>query len=88
MKRWIIFVLFSLLLSYLAVPAGADDTFDPGKGTSFNYPLLKYPIGSPPESSAAKDKNGQGEVRNDEKREKAIQDKKVDDAIKKAWEEK
>ncbi len=88
MRRWIIFVLCLLLLSYLAVSSAADDTLDPGKGTSFNYPFLKYPIGLAPESGAAKDKNGQGEVKNDPEREKAIQDKKVDDAIKKAWEEK
>jgi hypothetical protein len=30
----------------------------------------------------------EGEARNDERKEKEIQDKKVDDAIKKAWEEK
>ncbi|MGA2028032.1 MAG: hypothetical protein ABSH17_13345 [Syntrophobacteraceae bacterium] len=88
MKRWIIFILFSILLSYPAVPDAADNSFDPGKGTSFSYPFMQVPIDSPPDSGAAKGEKGQGEARNDDKKEKQIRDKKVDDAIKKAWEEK
>jgi hypothetical protein len=49
---------------------------------------LKVPIGSTPDSGAVREKKGEGEARNDKKREKEILDKKVDDAIKKAWEEK
>ncbi|HIJ75666.1 MAG TPA: hypothetical protein HPP81_03020 [Deltaproteobacteria bacterium] len=88
MKRWIIFVLFSILLSYPAISGAGDDTFEPGKGTSFSYPFLKIPTDSIPDSGAAKDKKGEKEARNDDKKEKEIRDKKIDDAIKKAWEEK
>ncbi len=88
MKSWIIFVLFSILLSYPAVPGAADDTMDTGKGTFLGFPLLKVPMGSTPDSGAVKEKKGKEEPRNDEKREKEIRDKKVDDAINKAWEEK
>ena len=88
MKRWIIFVFCSILLSYPAVSGAADDTFEPGKGTSFAYPFLKIPTDSPPDSGAVKEKKGEREAKNDEKKEKEIRDKKVDDAIKKAWEEK
>jgi len=56
--------------------------------TWYNFPLLKVPIGSTPDSGAVREKKGEGEARNDKKREKEILDKKVDDAIKKAWEEK
>ena len=88
MKRWIVFVLFSILLGYLAVSGAGDDQLDPGRANPFNFPLLKVPIGSTPDSGAVKEKKGEGEARNDKKREKEILDKKVDDAIKKAWEEK
>ena len=88
MKRWIIFVFCSILLCYPAVSGAGDDTFEPGKGTSFSYPFLKIPTDSNPDSVAAKEKKGEIEARNDDKKEKEIRDKKVDDAIKKAWEEK
>ena len=88
MKRWIIFILFSILLSYPVVSGAADDTFAPGKGTSLGLPFLQIPTDSIPDSGTAKDKKGEKEARNDDKREKEIRDKKIDDAIKKAWEEK
>jgi len=88
MKRWIIFILFAILLSYPVVSGAADDTFEPGKGTSFSYPFMKVPIDSVPDSSPAMDKKGEKEARNDDKKEKEIRDKKIDDAIKKAWGEK
>ncbi len=90
MKRWIIFVLFSILLSYPAVSGAADDTFDTGKSTMFGYQFLKFPIGAGanPDSNAAKDDKGEGEAQKARDKEKQILDKKVDDAIKKAWEEK
>ena len=85
MKRWIIFVLFSILLSYPAVSGAVDDTFDTGRTTMFNYPFLKFPIGA----GATKDNKVEEEPQNDPKKEKQqILDKKVDDAIKKAWQEK
>ena len=88
MKRWIISILFSILLSYPAVSGAVDDTFDPGKAMLFSYPFLKVPLGDNPDSNAAKEKKVEGEAKIDEKKEKEIRDKKVDDAIKKAWEEK
>ncbi len=87
MKRWIIFILFSILLSYPAVTGAADSSFDPGKGTSFSYPFMTVPIDSIPDSGV-KEKKGEIEAKYDAKKEKEIRDKKVDDAIKKAWEEK
>jgi len=65
--------LFLILLSYPAVSGVADDTFDPGRSNPFNFPLFKIPTRSNPDSGTAK--------------EKEKQDKKVDDAIKQAWEE-
>ncbi|MGA2401406.1 MAG: hypothetical protein ABSG91_06840 [Syntrophobacteraceae bacterium] len=88
MKKWIMFVLFSILLSCPALSGAADDIFDPGKGTLFSYPFFKIPFGEDQDSNVAREKTGDGEVRNDPKKEKEIRDKKVDDAIKKAWEEK
>ena len=88
MKRWIIFVLFSILLTYPAVSGVADDTFEPGRSNPLNFPLFNILTGSNPDSGAAKEKKEEGEARNDDKKEKETRDKKVDDAIKKAWEEK
>jgi hypothetical protein len=85
MKRWIVFILFSILLSYPAVSGAIDDTFDTGRTTMFNCPFLKVPIGD----GAAKDKKEDEQASHDDKKEKAAAlDKKVDDAIKKAWGEK
>ncbi len=86
MKRLIIFILFSILLCCPAVAGAADDTFDPGKATMFSYPFLKVPLGEGSESNGAKDKKVEGAAGVNEKKEKEIRDKKVDDAIKKAWE--
>lgn len=87
MKRWIIFVLFSILLSYPAVSAVADSTPDTGKTSMFNYPFLQFPLDSPGGSGAG-EKKWDGEVKKAEKKEKETTDKKVDDAIAKAWETK
>jgi hypothetical protein len=88
MKRWIIFVLFAILLSYPAVSGAGDDTFAPGKGTCFGCPFMTVPIDPPSDSGDLKAKNGDKEARYDEQKEKEIRDKKIDDAIKQAWEQK
>ncbi|MGO8945067.1 MAG: hypothetical protein ACLQJ7_15510 [Syntrophobacteraceae bacterium] len=88
MKRWIIFVLFAILLSYPAVSGAGDDTFAPGHGTSFGLPFMSLPIDSPPDSGDQKVKNADKEAKYDEQKQKEIRDKKIDDAIKQAWEQK
>ncbi len=87
MKRWIIFVLFAILFSYPAVSGAADDTFAPGRGTSFDYPFMSVPLDSPKDSGDGKAQNGEKEAKYNEQKEKEMRDKKVDDAIKKAWEQ-
>ncbi len=52
----------------------------------FDVPFLKVPIGSKSDSNDANKENN--EESDYKKKEKEILDKKVDDAIKKAWEEK
>ncbi len=87
MKRWIVAVLLSVLLSGPVVSQATDDTLDPGKTILFAVPLVKIPIDSVPDSGA-KEKKAEGGAKYDPVKEKEKQDKKVDDAIKKAWEEK
>ncbi len=72
MKRWIIPVLFSILLTYPAVSVLADDTS--GSGTHSSS------FGTHHRSNKKKDDES-----TEKKKEKALQDKKVDDAINKAW---
>ncbi|MHC1725983.1 MAG: hypothetical protein AB9866_08270 [Syntrophobacteraceae bacterium] len=86
MKRWIIFVLFSIFLSYPTLSGAGTDHFDRGQSTFFDVPLMKIPVGGKPESRAATEKQGEGEEKSDQDKEKEAMDKKVDDAIKKAWE--
>jgi predicted small secreted protein len=88
MKIWIILVSFSILLSCPTLSGAGDDISDPGKSTLFNYPLVKIPIGSKSDSNTSKEKMGDEEANYDETKEKEKHDKKVDDAIKKAWDEK
>jgi len=88
MKRWIIFVLLSILLGCPAVSGAADDTFDRGKDTTFTCPLFKIPFGSKSDSGSVREDRGETEARNDQRKDKETLDKKVDDAIKRAWEEK
>jgi hypothetical protein len=87
MKRWIISVLFAIFVSNPAVLGAADDQLNPGKAILFDFTFFKIPIGSNPDSNAAKEKKEEGAAKNDETKEKEKQDKKVDDAIRKAWEE-
>jgi hypothetical protein len=87
MKRWIVSVLLAIFLSSPAVSGAADDTLDPGKANLFNIPFFKAPIDSSPDSKTAKENKAEEEARADAKiKEKERQDKKVDDAINKAWE--
>ena len=79
---------FQFFLGYPAVSGAADDTLNSGKGHLFDFPFFNVPIGSTPDSGAVEENKGKGEARDGKKREKEIRDKKVDDAIKKAWEEK
>jgi hypothetical protein len=88
MKRWIIAVLFLILVGYPAVSGALEDTFDRGKETSFSYPLFNIPIGSKPEPGPISQEKKDSEAKYDENKEKKTLDQKVDDAIKKAWEEK
>ena len=74
MKRWIISILFSVLLTYPAVSVLADDTSGSGSPSSS--------FGTRHRSKEKKDDQSA-----QKKTEKALQDKKVDDAIKKAWQE-
>ncbi len=85
MKKWIISVLFAILLSYPAVSGAVTDDYDTGKATMFSFPFFKIPIGSKPDSDAADGKKDAGDAKNDQTREKEKQDKKVDDALRKAW---
>ncbi len=88
MKRWTIFVLLAVFLSIPAVSgAAAGDLFDSGKAIFLDVPFFKVPIGSKPNSAADKEKKEGGEVKDDATKEKERQDKKVDDALRKAWAE-
>ena len=86
MKRWIIFAVFPILLGYPALAGALDSTLDPGRSSPLNF--LQLPFGGGTGSSTLNDKNSEGEQADKEKKQKEIRDKKVDDAIKKAWEEK
>jgi hypothetical protein len=91
MKRWVIPVLFSILTSWPAVSVAEDATFDSGRATRFTIPLITIPFGSSQDSDTAKEKEiapKMGEKDSEAKKEEekqAILDKKVDDAIKRAW---
>jgi len=88
MKIWILSVLFSMLLSYSAVWAATLETPDIGKNTFFDLQLFKFPIEADPYSNVISEKKEEGETKYDGGKEKETLDKKVDDAIKKALEEK
>jgi len=86
MKIWTISVLLAIILSNPAVSAAAVDPLDSGATRLFNCWLLKIPTGSSHDSDAAREEKKQDEASPDETKEKQKHDKKVDDAIKKAWE--
>jgi hypothetical protein len=75
MKRWIVAILLSVLLTCPAVLVSADDTPNPG-GPSSNFATHRH------------SKKNKDQEPTEKKKEKENRDKKVDDAIKKAWEEK
>jgi hypothetical protein len=91
MKRWVIAVLFLIVTSCPAVSVAEDTILDSGRATRFTIPLIEIPFGSSLDSGAVKKKEDapkMGEKDNEAKikeKEKAAIDKKIDDAIKKAW---
>jgi hypothetical protein len=91
MKRWGIAVLFSIVTSCPTVSVADDNFFNPGRSTGYAFPITTIPFGSSLDSDAAKKKHDapkMGEKDEGTKRkekEKAIIDKKIDDAINKAW---
>ena len=86
MKRLMLSALVSVLLNYSVVWAATVDTPDFGKGTSIDLQLFKFPIEADPHSNVVNEKKG--ETKYDGGKEEEMLDKKVDDAIKKALEEK
>ncbi len=97
MKRWLIPTLWIVVSSCPVPPAMADDPFEPGRATRFSVPLITIPFGSnkDPEPAPPKDKEDSPiikeflkekdqEEKKEDKRKAAI-DKKIDDAINKAW---
>lgn len=89
MKRWIFLGLLSIFLICPAVFALSSYTPDSGRGHSFDYPIMRIPIGegasSNSNSGIFKDKSGQKKAAGFEDKQKQALDKKVDEAIKKAW---
>jgi len=75
MKKWIMAVLVSMLLTYPIVSVLADDTSNSNNTSS-----------SPGKHHRSKKQKNQESA--EQKKEKEALDRKVDDAIKKAWEEK
>jgi len=86
MKRWIVFAVFSILLGYPALANALDNTFDPGRSNSLD--VLQILTSGGTGTKDLKEKKSETEPSEEEKKRKEILDKKVDDAIKKAWEEK
>jgi hypothetical protein len=80
MKRWIISILFSMLLVCPGARVLADDTANSGGPASGSSPSS---FGKHHHSKQNKDEESA-----EKKKENELRDKKVDDAIKKAWEEK
>lgn len=89
MKRWAVFILFFFLLGQSSESLAITDHFDRGQGTFLDIPLMKIPMGAGSESKGSSEKQGEGaEAKSVQEKQKENMDKKVDDAIKKAWEEK
>lgn len=90
MKRWVIAVLFSMVMCIPAVAAAEDTTFDPGRGTRIEVPLFEIPFGANTGSGTIKKKDDTSQPKEKdlqakkEEKAKAALDKKVDDAIKRA----
>jgi len=75
MRRWIVAILLSVLLACPAVLVSADEPPGPGSPSS-NFATHRH------------SKKNKDQESTEKKKEKEARDKKVDDAIKKAWEEK
>jgi hypothetical protein len=88
MKRLMLSALVSVLLNYSVVLAATVDTPDFGKGISIDLQPFKFPIEANPHSNVVSEKKEEGDAKYDGGKAKEILDKKVDDAIKKALEEK
>ncbi len=89
MKRSVFFILFAVLLSYPAISGASEDPMDSGRASSFTYPIFSLPMGGDNRrSSTARDRKEEQAALENEQKAKETRDKKVDDAIKKAWEEK
>ncbi len=88
MKIRILSVSFSMLLSYSGVWAATLETPDIGKNTFIDLQLFEFPIGTSPHSNVVSGKKEKGEAKYNGGKDKEMLDKKVDDAIKKALEEK
>jgi hypothetical protein len=85
MRRCIFFVLVAILLNTPVVPVAAQDTTpDSGRTSLFNYPVFNMPIGMKPDYKNDK-KEGEETSEQKKAKEKEMMDKKVDDAINKAW---
>ena len=83
MKKWVLSIFFSILLTFPAVSALAQDT----SGPSLSLPTFHTPSGSGARRTELTIKEEE-DTKAREKKQKELNDKKVDDAIKKAWGEK
>jgi len=84
MQRWAIVILFSAILMCPVMSALADGALD----CELNFPTLSVPLESASHSGSDVMKKPDEDAKMKEKKEKELRDKRVDDAIKKAWEEK
>jgi hypothetical protein len=84
MKKLIVFAVFSFLLGCPVLSGALDDGLDSGRSNPINF--LQVPIPGTGGSNGTREIKTEGEMAEREKKEKEIRDKKVDDAIKKAWE--
>ena len=88
MKNWINLFLATMLLAQTHVTAGGTGDISGSGRSTFNAPVFGVPIGSVPDPKTDEDKKREEEQIKGQEKKKQIMDKKVDDAIKKAWGEK
>ena len=88
MTRWIVPVSFAIFLSYSTAWGATVETPNFGKGTSIDLKLFTLPLDENPDCKNVKEKKREGEPANDESKGKKALDRKVDDAIRKALEDK
>ncbi len=88
MKRWAIFIFLALLLGTPVGLNASEDPFDTGRssmsGTEALFSMGIWALTHPESVKGALD----GPKQEPKKKEDLVVDKKVDEAIKKAWEEK